>query len=66
MQTNEPRIGMAVKCPKDRGDAPFVGDIEQVGDEVNLNHKGHEYRWILVRHPLGRKSIWPSNRLAVA
>ena len=48
---NEMRKGQRVKCPEDRGSPAYVGIIESIGDKIQTNHKGDEYRWVTVRNP---------------
>lgn len=55
-------VGKRVKCPADRGDAPYTGTITQVGTEVHKNIKGVEYVWVTVKGS-HHSSVWPSNRL---
>jgi len=60
-----PRDGQSVTCPEDRGDPAYRGIVESCGTTVHRNVSGHPYVWVTVRNPHGgRKSVWPSNRLA--
>lgn len=57
-------VGARVKCPGDRGDAPYVGTVEHPGTSINTSITGAEYVWISVRRTGGPASVWPSNRLS--
>lgn len=61
-----PRVSSLVNCPEDRGEPKFVGKVLDVSDRIHENHQGHQYRWVEVLHPNGRKSLWASNRLSAA
>lgn len=57
------QVGARVSCPADRGDAAFIGKVEFVGTVEGRSMFGAPYVWVNVRHPSGRSSVWPSNRI---
>jgi len=59
------KIGQSVKCPADRGDAPYAAVIVGIGEKVNTNINGVNYRWVEVQKACGSKHIWPSHRLGL-
>jgi hypothetical protein len=57
------KVGMTVRCPPDRGDQGYSGNVKSVGTHINRNSVGSDYVWVEVEHPRGTKHIWPSTRL---
>lgn len=58
------KIGQVVQVPADRGDLPYTGIIEDVGEQVYTNHLGRAYVWLMVRRSgTKERAVWPSNRL---
>lgn len=39
-------IGKKVKCPADRGEPGFIGEIVSFSDKVNRNINNIEYVWV--------------------
>lgn len=57
--------GDVVVCPPDRGDPQYRGKVThscKVTKNISKNLLGEEFIWVEVEG-LGRKSMWPSNRL---
>jgi len=64
-QAKQLKVGDVVRCPADRGAAPFTGKVSSVGANVSKSIHGEEYVWINVKGPSGHSAgVWPSNRLA--
>lgn len=60
---NSFKVGQIVKCPPDRGEVGYSGEIVRINEEVNFNYKGIPYRWIIVKKDNKTRHVWPSNRL---
>lgn len=65
-QPFSPQIGDVVQCPEDRGDPAYQGKVIIPGSGIQQNSVGQSYVWVTVVGPTGRKTTWPSNRLAPA
>lgn len=58
------QVGDKVKCPADRGNMAYTGQVLSVGTEVYKTMYEQPYVWVEVLDINRRsKSLWPSNRL---
>lgn len=60
-----PKVGDVVRCPADRGDAPFWATISHVGPGVCTHMNGPRFLWCTVKRNSGAQGggVWPSHRL---
>lgn len=58
------QVGAKVRCPADRGDPPFIGELYDIPRGGVSVANGVEFMWCTVVHPSGRRSVWPSNRIS--
>ena len=60
-----PKLGQFVKCPADRGDPPYKGQIVNIAPGIYTDLKGTRYQWVTVRHSTypNTAHVWPSHRL---
>jgi hypothetical protein len=57
------KVHQIVRCPADRGDAPYTARIIGIDQTVKTNINGILYVWVTVMSDAGRSAVWPSHRL---
>jgi hypothetical protein len=59
-----PKLKQVVTYEKDRGEPAGKGTVLEIGETINQNIHGVEFRWIKIELENGKKNIWPSHRLS--